>query len=175
MKSPLVLISVRNGLITAALAIVLLIILFYFGQHPFMVSPFLDFRVILFGVMIFFNLKEFRDYHQGGVLYFWQGMIGCFVLVVIAGTLASLLLILFATLEDSFVASYIPLMTEYLQSFSPEDIDRIGKEVYERNLAELSSTNAKQLAGLYFFQSLVIGFFVSIILSVILRRQPKPN
>jgi hypothetical protein len=174
-KSPLVSISIRNGVIAGVLATVLLVIMFYFGQHPMLISPFLDFRVLLFGVLIFFNLKEFRDYHQGGVLYFWQGMIGCFILMLIAATISTLLLLAFMMIENNFLASYIPQMTEYLKSFSPEDIERIGKELYERNLEELPSTNPKQLAGKYFVQSVIIGFFVSIILSVILRKQPKSN
>jgi uncharacterized membrane-anchored protein YitT (DUF2179 family) len=175
LKSPLVTIAIRWGFIGGALAIALLIGTYYLGKHPFMISPFLDFRVLLFGVMIYFTLREFRDAHQEGALYFWQGMIGSFVMVMVAGTVASLLFLVFMALEENFVAAYIPLMTEYLKSFSPEDIERIGKEVYERNLEQLASTNGKQLAGLYFAQGLIIGFFVSIIVSVIWRKQPKSN
>ena len=49
----------------------------------------------------------------------------------------------------------------------------MGKEIYERNLAELPTTNISRLTITYFIHGLVIGFFVNIILSVILRRQPK--
>jgi hypothetical protein len=144
------------------------------NRHPLMVSPFVDFRILLLGVFIFFTLKEFREDHQAGTLYFWQGMIGSFIMVMVAGTIASLLLLGFCSFESSFIPSYVKAMTEYLKSFPAEDIERIGKEVYARNLEQLPSTNAKQIAGLYFMQSLMIGFFVSIILSVILRKEPKP-
>jgi hypothetical protein len=175
LKSPLVTVAVRWGLIGGALAVTLMIMLFYYGQHPFMISPFLDFRILLFGVLIYFTLREFRDQYQDGVLYFWQGMIGSFVFVVVAGTVASLLLLGFMMYEERIVMSYIPLRLEYLENFSSEDIARIGKEVFERNLELVRSTNAKQLAGVYFGQSLMIGFFVSIMLSAILRKQPKSN
>jgi hypothetical protein len=64
-------------------------------------------------------------------------------------------------------------MSQYLNTFSKEDIERIGKEVFERNLNQLPTTNISVLAMTYFVQGLAIGFFVSIILSVIVRRQPK--
>lgn len=156
------------------LAVVLMIAMYYMGHHPLMVSPFFDFRILLFGVFIFFSLREFREEHQQGALYFWQGMVGSFILVVVAGTLASLLLLVFCSLESEFVSSYVSAMTEYLKTFPAEDIERIGKDVYQRNLEQLPTTNAKQIAGLHFMQSVMIGLFVSIILSVILRKQPKP-
>ena len=174
-KSPLVSITLRWGLIAGCLAIVLLVASYYFGHHPFMTSPFFDFRILLFGVITFFALREYREGYQKGALYFWQGMAGSFVLIMIAATVSSTLLLGFVMFEDEFVSSYVRLMTDYLKTFSAEDIARIGKEVYERNLEQLPSTNGKQLAGLYFVQSLMIGFFESIILSVILRKQPKPD
>lgn len=171
-KSPLISISVKYGLIAAALAILMLIATFYFGNHPMMVAPYLDFRIILFGLFMFFGLREFRD-TQEGVLYFWQGMIGGFVMVTVAGTVAALGLLIFSSVEKEFISSYVEAMTQYLKTFPKEDIERIGKEVYERNLEQLPSTNGKQLASLYFVQAMMIGLFVTIILSVILRKQPK--
>lgn len=172
-KSPLITTAIRFGAIAAALAIVLFIVTYYLGKHPLLVAPFLDFRIILFGLFIFFALKEFRDHHQQGVLYFWQGMIGSFVVITIAATFISLGILIFAYAKPEFVSDYVTEMTNYLKGFPPEDIERIGKETYQRNLDQLPATNAKQLAGLYFGQSYIIGFFVSIILSVILRKQPK--
>jgi uncharacterized membrane-anchored protein YitT (DUF2179 family) len=173
--SPLISIGVRNGAIAAVVSISLLIAMYYMGRHPLMVSPFLDFRILLFGVFIFFSLREFRDVHQDGELYFWQGMMGSFVMVMVTATTASLLLLAFCSYEPTFIATYIEAATEYFKTFPKEDIERIGKDVYERNLALLPSTNSKQVAGLYFAQSIMIGLFVSIILSVILRKQPKPE
>lgn len=172
-KSPLIGIAIRNGLLAGVLAIVLLALMYYFGRHPLMVAPFLDFRILLLGVFIFFTLKEFRESHQQGELHFWQGMAGGFIMVMITATVASVLLWSFTAIESDFIPEYVARMTEYLKTFPKEDIERIGKEAYQRNLENLPSTNGKQIAGSYFIQSMVIGFFVSIILSVILRKQPK--
>ena len=174
--SPLLSIGIRNGVIAGVLASVLLMATYYMmNRHPLMVSPFTDFRILLFGVFIFFTLKEFREDFQEGVLYFWQGMIGSLIFIIVTATIASLLLLAFCTYESAFIPDYVKAMTDYLKTFPPEDIERIGKDIYDRNLEQLPSTNGKQLAGLYFMQSIMIGFFVSIILSVILRKQPKPE
>ena len=173
--SPLVKLSIRYGLIAGILGGLLLIAMYYTGRHPLMVSPFMDYRVLLYGVFIFFNLKELREDYQGGELYFSQGMVSSFVFVTVAGTLSSLMLLFFCYADPKFIADFVVAMTDYLKSFSEEDINRIGKDVFESNLKALPATDGKQIAGKYFFQSVMIGFFVSIILSVILRKQPKQD
>ena len=170
---PFVRVPLVNGAIAGALGAVLTIVLYYLSGHPFLIPVYLDFRILLFGFFIFFTLKEFRDLHQEGILYFWQGLIISFIFVNIFGAVAGGLLWIFALIVPAFVSDYIRSQTEILSNMPQEIIDRIGKDVYDRNLELLPATNAFDLASLYFTQSLIIGFFISIILSVILRRQPK--
>lgn len=171
--SPLFTIAVRYGAIAAVLSIALNIAMFYMNRHPVMIAPFLDFRVFLYAIFIFFSLKEYRDFHNEGALHFFQGMFGSFVLVATAGVLGSILYRVFGALETNFIPEYIRLMTEYLKSAPEDEVARVGKETIERNLQALPSTNMGQIATLYLVQSFGIGLFVSIIMSVILRKQPK--
>jgi len=171
--SPLFTIVVRYGAIAAVLSIALNIAMFYMNRHPVMIAPFLDFRVFLYAIFIFFSLKEYRDFHNEGALHFFQGMFGSFVLVATAGVLGSILYRIFGALETNFIPEYIRLMTEYLKSAPEDEVARVGKETIERNLQALPSTNMGQIATLYLVQSFGIGLFVSIIMSVILRKQPK--
>lgn len=174
MTKTLLKISARYGVVAGILAFILLVAIYYMGSHPLLVSPFLDFRILLFGVFIFFTLKEFRDYYQNGILFFWQGLAGGTLVTLIATTITSCLLWLFGNWEEEFVISYVNQFTAYLKSFPKEDIDRIGKEIYERNLNALPATNSLDLTQTYFMQGLAIGFFVNIVLSVILRKQSNP-
>lgn len=169
----LIKVCIRYGLVAGALSFILLIVMYYLGRHPLLIAPYLDFRIVLFSILLFFGLKEFRDYHQGGVLYFWQAMIGSAVVVVVASVTSSIGLQVFGMIDKDFVSTYVTQMVSYLQTFSKEDVERIGKDVFERNINQLPTTNISVLAITYFAQGLGIGFFVSIILSVILRRQPK--
>ena len=82
-------------------------------------------------------------------------------------------MLLFGSWQKDFVESYIAQITSYVKSFPQEEVNRIGKEIYERNLKTLPTTNIFELAQTYFMQGMIIGFLVNIILSVILRRQPK--
>lgn len=173
MLNKLMRIALRYGLIGGVIAFVLVIVMFYLGRHPLVVSPYLDFRILLFGIFVFFALKEFRDYDQEGVLYFAQAMLGGFMVIFVVTVTASVLIWIFGLFESDFVSQYIEQVTAYVKAFSQEDIDRLGKDVYERNLMALPSTNISKLAFTYFVQGLVIGFFVNIVLSVIVRRQPK--
>jgi len=175
MKPGLLKISIRYGVVAGVLAIVLLVILYYSGQHPFLIFPFFDFRIILFGIFVFFALKEYRDGYQDGILYFWQGLFGSFVVVMVSSVISSVGLWIFGSTESAFVSDYVVKMTEHLKSFPQEDVDRIGKEVFERNLRDLPATNISQLVQTHFGQGMVIGFFISLILSVILRRTNQKN
>ena len=173
MMKKLMLTSLRYGLLGGVLAFVLLVAMYFMGRHPMLTSPFLDFRILLFSIFVFFTLKEFRDYEQQGVLYFSQAMMGGQSVIFVMCTVSALLLLLFGTLEPDFVRDYIVQVTAYIKSFSAEDVERVGKEAYDRNLAALPSTNIGKLAITYFVHGIVIGFFVNIVLSTILRKQPK--
>jgi hypothetical protein len=170
MKNSLIKICLRYGGLAGVLVIVLFILLFYLGRNPFLVAPFLDFRIFLFGVFIFFAMKEFRDYHQGGIFYFWQGLFSGFVVVVVASLIGSLGLWIFGKSEPEFLASYIEGRMAYYKTFAPEDIERIGKDAFERNLLETPNTDITGLVMTHFVQGMVLGFFVTLILSVIVRR-----
>lgn len=172
MKS-LIQVALKYGVIAGILGAVLVLGLYYMNRHPFLIPVFFDFRIILFGVFIFFALKEFRDYYQAGILYFWQGLLGSFLFVSSFALIASLGIFIFIQMNPEFLSSYIELSLAQLKSLPEDTIARIGKDVYQRNLEILPSTNSFDLAFLYFSQSFMIGILVSIILSVITRRQPK--
>jgi len=169
---PLVRVPLRYGLIGGALGFVIVIILYYIGRHPFLIIPVFDFRVALFGVFIFFVLKELRDYYFGGFLFFGQGMAASAIFVITFSVLASLLTWIFAINVPHFVIQYVELATNQIKTYPKETIEQIGKDVYDQALVDLKSTTAFGLARLYFRQGIIIGFFISLILSVILRRQP---
>lgn len=171
--SPLIGVCARYGSIAGLLCGVFLISIFYMGKHPFLINPFFDFRVPVFAILLFFALKEVRDYHQDGVLSFSQGMAGNLFFLGTSAIMATLAILIFGTLNPAFLSEYISQFTKQIRNLPPEIVGQIGKEVLERNLDALPSTTLRNLAGLYAWQSFVIGFFISVIISVILRRQPK--
>lgn len=170
----LVKVAVRYGAMAGIIGSGLLIALYYLGKHPLWIPPYADFTIILFGVFIFFALREIRDYYQRGVLYFWQGLIGSFLVTVCYAVITAVAMALFAYWEPGFVSSYIAIGLDYLRSLPAEEAERIGMEEIQRNIGSLPGTTAGQFIMTYCVRSFAISFFISIILSVTLRREPKP-
>jgi hypothetical protein len=169
----LVRVPLRFGFIGGILGFTLLIVLYYIGRHPFLVIPLFDFRVALFGIFIYFILKELRDDNFKGVLFFGQGMAASGIFVITFGIIASLLVWIFAANVPGFVREYVELATNQLNTYPKETIEQIGRARYEEGLTELKATTPAVMAKLYFRNGILIGFFIGMILSVILRRQPQ--
>ncbi len=172
-SNPLVKVPLRYALIGAPIGLLANLALYWMGKHPALVMPFFDFRIILFAVFIFLTIKEIRDYREDGSLYFWQGMIASFVMVSVYAVGVSCVLYLFMKLQPNYVSDFVKTGTEQLKNFPPEDIKRIGQEVYEQQLSMMKTITAEFLAQRYFMQCFGISIFISIIISVILRRTPK--
>ena len=132
--SPIVKVSLRYGGLAGVIGSALLIGLYYIGRHPFLIPVYIDFRIILFGVFIFFTLREIRDYHQAGILYFWQGVITSFLFTLFYAVISTLALLAFIHVVPEFLSDYVSLSIEQLRSLPPEVIESIGNDVYETNL-----------------------------------------
>jgi hypothetical protein len=168
--SPLVRISVRNGIIGGLLGSIMVGILFYLNPvHPLLISPFMDLRVFLFPIFIFFTLKEYKARFSNGILYFWQGMIASYIFLISFGVICFLFILIFATVVPEFGAEYSKQSLVLLKN-NPDFINMVGEEEFKRNFSEAQPTNGLRLGLVYFMWTLVIGFFMSIVLTVILRK-----
>lgn len=170
---PLFQVPLKYGAIASVIGILGVIGLFYMGRHPLVIFILMDFRIILFAVFLFFSLRELRDLYQDGILYFWQALIVSSIFVTTFAIFVSTAMYVFALVVPEFLSLYIKEALEMAKAIPQEVIDQIGKDVYDRNLLTLPATNEFELSTKYFGQSLIIGTFISIILSVVLRRQPK--
>jgi hypothetical protein len=162
------------GSIAGILGFAFAVLLYYLNRHPFLIPVYLDSRIFLFAVFMFLLLRELREVHYSGILYFWQGLIACFLFVGVFAMMTSVLIVLFGFAIPAFVESYIDLTILQIRSLPVDVIEKIGKDVVASNLKDLPSTNAFDLGTLYLGQSFMIGLFLNIIISVISRRTPKP-
>lgn len=170
---PIVSVSLRNGAIAGVLGFCILLALYFMGKHPFLFMIFFDFRIFLFAIFMTLTLKEIRDNHQDGIIFFWQGMIANFLFTVLFALITAVLILVWCGLFPAFLSDYVTTAVAQMKMLPAEAIERIGKVEYQRNLEYISATNSYLLAKHYFWQSFIISFFISIIISVILRRQPK--
>lgn len=170
LSSPLVRVAFRYGAVSGLLIMIFVVSMFYMGGHPFLINLFLDPRIPVLGVMLFVGLRELRDYSQGGTLFFSQGMVTSFLLTIVCVALCWTALIAFASFDSRFVTEFIAQATEQTRAFTPEDIQRIGQEAFNQSLEELQKVDKFFMARRYVTQTFIISFFVSVIVTVIVRR-----
>ena len=171
---PLLRVPLKYGFFGGLLGVLVMAFLFYFGtNHPQLFPVFLDFRILLFAVFVFFSIKEFRDYRQNGVLHFWQGMIIGMTCYMTIALIISIFIGVYGTVEPEYTERYISEITTVLTENKDQVIEKVGKENYDRQLEALPFTTVSDLAVDYLLKSMFIGLFLTIIISVILRNQPK--
>ncbi|MGK7389020.1 MAG: DUF4199 domain-containing protein [Candidatus Cyclobacteriaceae bacterium M2_1C_046] len=172
-KPTTVKVGLKYGFVSAILLCILFVVLFYTGVHPLLIPVIYDVRIFLLALFIFFSIKEFRDNKNEGVVHFWQGMLLGLLVAIVLGFFAAIFILAFGAFEEEFLSSYISYMTEHLVSNKEKFLESIGEQTYQNTLQSLPATSLTDLAMDYYFKSVVIGLFLTIIISIILRRQPK--
>ncbi|WP_185154265.1 DUF4199 domain-containing protein [Fulvivirga sp. M361] len=170
----LVKIPLKYALVASVLAIAVILLLFYTNRHPLLIPVFYDYRILLFGVFIFFSMKEFKEQHAFGVLHFWQGfLIGIFFYLVL-GIVVGIFIFGFGHMEVSFLHDYVEGAIRGLElnrdQLTSQSAITITPEQFDHQITLMKSTKPYQMALDYFIKSCLIGFFLSILLAIILRR-----
>lgn len=171
---PILQVPLKFGAAASLLIIILLVFLYYIGKHPLLIPIFVDFRLLLLPIFIFLSIKEFRDYKNEKILQFWQGMFIGLVCYIVIGLLAGICIYIFSEImEPEFLRDFIRISTQQLTENKEQFLEAIGPEAYNSALEKLPLTTSIDLAKDYFLKTIVIGVFFTIIISVILRKQPK--
>lgn len=166
-------VALKYGFFMALLLGAVFVGLFYAGRHPLLIPIIYDVRILLLAIFIFFSIKEFRDYRNGGVLHFWQGMLIGLVIIFVVGLLMMIIILTFGALEENLLSRYLTEMTIQLTENKEDFLEAIGEEAYQNAFRKLPSTTLGDLALDYYLKSFGIGLFLTIIISIILRRQIK--
>jgi len=174
-KNPLLRVPFRYGLIGGVIGGLAIVVLYLMGMHPFLLPVIVDFRIAIYSLFIFLCLKELRDYFYKGELYFWQGMVGSYVFVATAALIGAVVTWCYATCQKEFLSAYVAKLQQQLTGFKKQFIESVGVDAYNQQLARLPGTTAFDLAGDYFLKSLIIGLFLAILFSVVVRKTPKTN
>jgi hypothetical protein len=170
---PLVRIPMAYGVLGGALALGFVLLMFYNGKHPLYINPFFDIRILIIAILLVFSLKEVRDFFLGGILFFWQGFFGCLVYLISMIIISSGGMLLLGNYNEKFVLDYRKQGLEQINLYSEDTIKQIGKPAVDELKATLPTIEIGQITQTYSFQTLIFGLFITIIISVILRRQPK--
>lgn len=168
-KTQLYKVPLKYGLTGGVLAIILFLALYYSESDPVSGVRSLDF--ILLPILIFFSVKELRDYKYGGKLFYWQGMTAGFVCyLLIAMVSASFLWWFLEFIDPALFISHKQENIAILTAESEKWIEQIGAEAYEETLASLKSVSVFSLVADDFLKKLFIGFLATTIIAIIFKR-----
>jgi hypothetical protein len=171
-KNPLLLVPFKYGFIGAMLIILGLLVLFFLGRHPLLLNPVLDIRIPIYGLIIFISAKVFKEQYNNGIMHFWQGMVMGMIAYLVMALVAGLFIFIMGEISTTgFLAEYIKIATDQLVTNKDLFIETIGEKTYIDTLAQLPTTQSIHLAVDYLLKSMPIGLFLTIILSVLLRRK----
>jgi hypothetical protein len=167
---PFLITSLKYGLIGGALIIVLFFVLIYLDVNPLIANKRLDFGFLILPLFVFFGIKEFRDIRNSKQLRFWQGMtVGFFTYIFLALT-SALFILLILNLNTELLEQYIVDRSLLIENNKAQIIENLGEEVYSITYQDLQNITPMVLAIDDFLKKIFAGLFITIIISVILRR-----
>ncbi|MEQ8473682.1 MAG: DUF4199 domain-containing protein [Marinoscillum sp.] len=146
---------------------------FRFGVNPQIDLSHLLFDLILLGLFIFFTAKDFKTYRNDGVFHFWQGMTIGFQVYMIATVIFCLSQIIYFTIDAEAVINYREEATNFLKERSGLFIEKFGDEGYALQLEEIEKVGKWDLILGSSGKKLLAGFFITPVISIILRKQPN--
>lgn len=169
LKNKLVAVSLKYGLIGGLMVILLIIIFYFLDLNPLINIKVTD--VLILSVFIFFTLKEFRDRYNNRQLHFWQGMTGGVInYLTIALISAGFIFVLTVIIDPEVTTKYIETRIEILNENKQTLVETMDEETYLNALSGVKETTGFDLALDDFLKKSIIGFFLTTIIAVILRK-----
>lgn len=169
LKNKLVSVPIKYGVLGGIMVILLILIFYFLNLDPLVNIKVAD--VLILSIFIFFALKEFRDRYNNRQLHFWQGMTGGVLTYLTIAIISAIFILLMTVIIDpemttNYIASRIELLNENKQKL----VDAMDEETYLKAVAGVKETSGFDLALDDFLKKSIIGLFLTIIISIILRK-----
>lgn len=171
-KSQLYKVPLKYGLAGGVLSLFIFLFLYWGGTYPLEVGTYVV-NAFVMGVMLFFSVKELRDYKFNGKLEYWQGISAGLICVLLISLISSLFLIIFINyLDPELPVQHQQYMTEKVVSNKDELIESQGTEVYEQMISQTRKKASPWLIGLDdFIKKGIIGFFLTTVMALAFKRK----
>lgn len=168
---PIYAVPLKFGLVGGAMSVLLFAGIYFFGKNPLIVYRQFDFGFLLLPLFLFFSIREFRDFGNNGELRFWQGMTVGFLTYMIIAFISALFVWAFITfVDDQLLAGYIGDRLRLITMMKEEMIAQMGEAIYDRTYMEVQGITAVEVAVDEFLKKIFIGLFLTILISVFLRK-----
>lgn len=144
-----------------------------YGSNPMIDLRHLFLDLIIFCLFIFFSCKEFKSYKNGGILHFWQGMSLAFMTYVPATMLFLLGIVVMFYLDPNLLIDFKSQAVTFMESNRVEFLQDMTDEQFSDRINQINDVNATEMISSATFKKLMAGFFVSPVITVILRKKPN--
>lgn len=172
MNNPMIRVPLKYGAAGGLMVILAFLVLFFLDDNPLLVLPPIDF--VLLPLFLFFSVKDFRDNHNGKVMYFWEGMTVGFFCYISVAILSGLFVLGFLEVCNcNLLADFITNKVAVLESEKARVIEEMGQATYDKTLSDTQATTTFIIALDVFLKKCILGLLFTIMLSMILRTKPK--
>ncbi len=166
-------VSIKYSLVCALFLVILFFLSGFLGANPLIDLTHLFFDVIIIGVFIFFAQKDYKTNYYEGYLHFWQGMtLGFFIYTVVAVIFAGFLAA-YLWLDPTVLPAYKESATAFLSGKRDIYVEQFGEEGFQVQLDGIELVTAMDLWVSSAVKKIIAGFFVTPVISIILRKKPK--
>ncbi len=174
-QKSLIQVPFRYGVYGSIVNALFIFLLYSTGRHPILIPPFLDSRILVFLVFIYFVIRDYKENYNSGFLHTWEGILLGIQTYMWIGLLGSVFVYTLGRIHPAFVSDYITNAILGMETAKEELMNgpqavKMTVEEYQRHLNALKQTTAANLAVDYFLKSLLIGFFIPLVYAALFRK-----
>ncbi|MFY0627896.1 MAG: DUF4199 domain-containing protein [Reichenbachiella sp.] len=164
--------SVKFGAIGAGVIAFIFLAYYVLGSNPLIEMDMID--VFILPIFLFFGIKEYRERYNNQLLEFWQGMtVGFFVYTTMATVSAVFIWIFIDAIDVSLTENFVSDRLASLHEIKNKIIEEMGQDSFAETVREVGNTSSIDVAMDGFLKKLVIGFLLTSVISVIMKRKSE--
>lgn len=167
--------SVKYGLLCGIFLILTFWLSMKYGSNPLVDIRHLFLDLLVFILFIFFATKEYKTYYAKGYLHFWQGMSIGFFVYFFAVLFFAISLWIYFELDPDLLDRYKLEARAFLMRHKEALTLRVTESEFQSQLDAVGSVTVKNLVFSTIGKKMLAGFFVTPVVSIILRKNPVNN
>ncbi|WP_422354873.1 DUF4199 domain-containing protein [Roseivirga pacifica] len=170
-------VAVKYGLVGGLMSVLAFAVFYALGHQPWrnLISFILD--AVIIGMFCFLAIREFKVSYNGSELRFYHGMTIGFIVYLLIGFVFSLFFAGFINwIVPDFLAEYIQIAIEDLnlrKDMLLEQVDKNPEAFFQDQVEGIRQITRSQLVLDVFLKRVLIGLFVTPIISVALRTNQR--
>ena len=163
-------VGLRYAGAAAFLMIIVFLVSYYIGVHPFIEMSHLFFDFFIYGLVIYFALNEFKTVKNEGILHFWQGMSIAFFVNIFSFGIYMVFLFLIMNFDENILITYQQQAVDFLEIKSIQYIEGFGEEQYQSQLETIQETTILDMTLMGGVKKFLSAMLITPVLSILKRK-----